>query len=154
MVEVLVEFFKDYGYWGMGMFAFLSGTIVPIASEVLLLFFLGIGLDAVGVTLAATLGNVLGGVTCIALGWMVKKEWLLRFFKISEERMKRADRIIQKYGFWAAGLSFLPAIGEVILILLGILRADKAKVIIVMAAGKLIRSALLSASYVGLASLV
>ncbi|MBO7230983.1 MAG: DedA family protein [Bacteroidaceae bacterium] len=154
MVETLVEFFKDYGYWGMGVFAFLSGTIVPIASEVLMLFFLGIGLDAVGVTLAATLGNTLGGVTCFALGLLVKKEWLMRFFRISEKQMARADRIIEKYGFWAAGLSFLPAIGEVILMLLGILRANKAKVIVVMAVGKFIRYALLTASYVGLTSLI
>lgn len=154
MVEVLVEFFKNYGYWGMGVLAFLSGTIVPVASEVLLLFFLGVGLNAVGLTLVATLGNTLGGITCFVMGRVVNKEWLLRFFRISDKQMERADKIIKKYGFWAAGLSFLPAVGEALIILLGILRADTTKVIVVMALGKLIRYALLVASYMGVVSLI
>ena len=57
MVEQLIEFFKEYGYWGMGMLSFLSGTVVPIASEVLLLFFLGLGMNAVLLTVVATIGN-------------------------------------------------------------------------------------------------
>ena len=153
MVEAIIEFFKDYGYWGMGMLAFLSGTIVPVASEVLLLFFLGVGLNAVGLTLVATLGNTLGGITCFALGFLVSRERLLRLFKITDEQMQRADVIIQKYGFWAAGLSFLPAIGEVLVIVLGMLRANTAKVIIVMTLGKLVRYALLTASYLGIAEI-
>ena len=59
MVDALIDFFKDYGYWGMGVLAFLSGSIIPIASEVLLLFFLGLGLSAVWLTVVATLGNTL-----------------------------------------------------------------------------------------------
>lgn len=153
MVEAIIEFFKDYGYWGMGMLAFLSGTIVPVASEVLLLFFLGVGLNAVGLTLVATLGNTLGGITCFALGFLVSRERLLRLFRITDEQMQRADVIIQKYGFWAAGLSFLPAIGEVLVIVLGMLRANTAKVIIVMTLGKLVRYALLTASYLGIAEI-
>ena len=154
MVETIVDFFKDYGYWGMGLLSFLSGTIVPIASEVLQLFFLGLGLNAVGITLAATLGNTLGGITCFMLGFLAKKEWVLKFFKIPEKRMKRADVIIQKYGYWAAAISFAPVIGEVLLIVLGILRVNSVKVIIVMALGKFIRYALITASYLGVAEIV
>ena len=80
MVDTLIDFFMDYGFWGMGVLAFLSGTIVPIASEALLLFFLSLGLNAVGITLVATLGNTLGGITCFMLGTLASKEWLLRFF--------------------------------------------------------------------------
>lgn len=39
MVEVVIEVLKDYGYLGMGVLAFLAGTVVPITSEVLLVFF-------------------------------------------------------------------------------------------------------------------
>ena len=150
MVEAIIEFFKDYGYWGMGVLAFLSGTIVPIASEVLFLFFLGVGLDAVGLTLVATIGNTLGGITCFMLGFLADKDWVLRFFKVSEKHMQQADAIIQKYGFWAAGISFAPAIGEVLLLLLGMMRANKVKVVVVMAVGKLLRYAFIVASYLGI----
>ena len=40
MAELIIEFLKDYGYLGMGILAFLAGTVVPITSEVLLVFFL------------------------------------------------------------------------------------------------------------------
>ncbi|MBR4988477.1 MAG: DedA family protein [Bacteroidaceae bacterium] len=149
MVETLIEFFKDYGYWGMGILAFLSGTVVPIASEALLLIFLGLGMNAVGITLVATLGNTLGGITCFMLGSLASKEWLMRFFKIPEKRMKRADKLIQKYGYWTASISFVPALGETLLVMLGIMRVDKTKVIVVMAIGKLIRYALITATFLG-----
>ncbi len=152
MVDTLIDFFKDYGYWGMGMLAFLSGSIVPIASEVLLLFFLGIGLNAICLTFAATIGNTLGGITCFMMGMLASKEWVMRFFKVPEKRMKRADAIIQKYGYWAAALSFVPALGEVLLLTLGIMRVNPMKVIVVMAVGKFLRYAFLAVSYTGLAS--
>jgi membrane protein YqaA with SNARE-associated domain len=154
MVEILVDFFKDYGYWGMGLLAFLSGTVVPITSEVLLVLFLSLGLNAVGITLVAALGNTLGGITCFMLGSLASKEWLQRFFKIPEKRMKRADMMIQKYGFWTAGISFVPVIGETLLVALGVMRVNKVKVIAVMAAGKLIRYALITASYLGVVNFV
>lgn len=154
MVESIIEFFKDYGYWGMGMLAFLSGTAMPVASEVLQLFFLGVGLNAVGITLVATFGNTLGGITCFLLGMLAKKEWVLRFFKVSEKNMKKADVIVQKYGYWAAALSFAPFIGDVLLILLGMLRANPFKVIVVMALGKFMRYAFVSASYLGVAGVL
>lgn len=152
MVETLIDFFKDYGYWGMGILSFLSGSIIPITSEVLLLFFLNLGLDALGLTLVATIGNTLGGVTCFMVGYLTNKERVQRIFKISDRRMKRADMLIQKYGFWTAGISFVPVIGEVLLVTLGIMRVSKLKVIPVMAAGKLIRYAFITISYVGISN--
>lgn len=153
MVDALIEFFKDYGYWGMGVLAFLSGTVVPIASEVLLLFFLGIGLDALGITLVATFGNTLGGITCFMLGYLTSKERVQKLLRIPDRRMKRADALIQKYGYWVASVSFLPAIGEVLLVVLGVMRVNKYKVLAVMAVGKLIRYSFLTASYVGVTQL-
>ena len=153
MVEQLIEFFKDYGYWGMGMLSFLSGTVVPIASEVLLLFFLGLGMNAVLLTVVATIGNTLGGITCFMLGYLADMGMVSRLFRIPEKKMKRADRLIQKYGYWSAALSFLPAIGEVILVALGIMRVNKYKVIAVMDIGKFARYAFVVASFYGVVRL-
>ena len=147
----MIEFFKDYGYWGMGMLSFLSGTVVPIASEVLLLFFLGLGMNAVLLTVVATIGNTLGGITCFMLGYLADMGMVSRLFRIPEKKMKRADRLIQKYGYWSAALSFLPAIGEVILVALGIMRVNKYKVIAVMTIGEFARYAFVVASFYGVA---
>lgn len=154
MVESLIDFFKDYGYWGMGVLSFLSGSIVPIASEVLLLFFLGLGLSAVWLTLVATVGNTMGGITCFMLGYLTDKETVQRIFRIPDKRMKRANMLIQKYGYWTAMFSFVPAVGEVVLLVLGIMRVNKYKVIAVMAFGKFARYAFIAASFYGFSNLL
>ena len=154
MADLIIEFLKDYGYLGMGIMAFLAGTVVPITSEVLLVFFLGIGLNAVGLTLAATIGNTLGGVTCFMIGYLTTKEKVQKFFKVPDRRMKRADMLIQKYGYWTAMFSFVPAIGEVVLLVLGIMRVNKYKVIAVMAFGKFARYAFIAASFYGFSNLL
>ena len=153
-MDWLVQFFSEYGYWGMGVLAFLSGSIVPITSEVLLVFFLSMGLNAVALTFVATFGNTLGGVTCFLVGMLANKERVLKMFKITPRRMQRADRIIQRYGCWAAAISFVPVIGETLLVMLGIMRVSWWKVALVMAAGKLVRYAFITFSYLGVTSLV
>jgi len=150
MADLIIEFLKDYGYLGMGIMAFLAGTVVPITSEVLLVFFLGIGLNAVGLTLAATIGNTLGGVTCFMIGYLTTKEKVQRFFKVPDRRMKRADMLIQKYGYWTAAFSFLPVLGGVFLLSLGIMRVNRFKVISLMALGKLFRYSLVVISAIGI----
>ena len=150
MADLIIEFLKDYGYLGMGIMAFLAGTVVPITSEVLLVFFLGIGLNAVGLTLAATIGNTLGGVTCFMIGYLTTKEKVQKFFKVPDRRMNRADMLMQKYGYWTAAFSFLPVLGEVFLLSLGIMRVNRFKVISRMALGKLFRYSLVVISAIGI----
>lgn len=145
-----MEISKDYGYLGMAFISFLAGTVVPITSEVILVFFLNLGLSPLLLTLSATIGNTLGGITCFMIGYLTNKEKVQKIFKIPDRRMKRADKMIQKYGFWTASISFVPVIGEVLLVSLGIMRVDKYKVIAVMALGKFVRYLLITASYTGL----
>ena len=151
MLEIFIEFLKNYGYWGMGILSFLAGSVIPVTSEVLLIFFLSIGLNAMGLTLAATLGNSLGGFTCFIMGYLTNKERVQRFFKIDDKNMNKANSIIQKYGFWSAALSFVPLIGETLLIALGVMRVNKYKIIVVMTIGKFIRYAFITLSYTGVA---
>ena len=150
----MINLMSEYGYWGMGVLAFLSGSIVPITSEVLLVFFLSVGLNAVALTLVASFGNTLGGITCFFMGRIVSKEKAVAFFKITPRRMQRADRIIQRYGYWAASISFVPVLGETLLVMLGIMRVSWWRVAIVMAVGKLIRYAFITFSYAGVMQLL
>jgi membrane protein YqaA with SNARE-associated domain len=152
MLDCLIEFSKDYGYLGMAFISFLAGTVVPITSEVVLVFFLNLGLNPLILTLSAAAGNTLGGISCFLMGYLTNEERVQKFFKIPDRRMKRADKMIQKYGFWTASISFVPVIGEVLLVSLGVMRVNKYKVILVMALGKLLRYLLITASYTGLAS--
>ena len=154
MVEVLIDFLQDYGYWGMLLLSFLSGSVIPIASEALLVVLLGVGLNAMWLIVVATVGNTLGGITCFMLGYLTDKQIVQRAFSISDKKMERADSLVQRYGYWAAVLSFMPIIGEAILVALGIMRVDKYKVSIVMAIGKFARYAFVAISYYGISRLL
>ena len=152
-LDLIVRFFSEYGYLGMGLMAFLSGSVLPLTSEVLLMLLLGMGLNSMGLVVVSTIGNTIGGITCFYTGRIVKKEKVGRLFRVPEKRMRQADRIIQKYGFWASFLSFVPLVGTAILLTLGMLRVNPVKVTLVMMLGKFLRYLLVAASYTGFTGL-
>ena len=84
------------------------------------------------------------------IGYLTTKEKVQKFFKVPDRRMKRADMLIQKYGYWTAAFSFLPVLGEVFLLSLGIMRVNRFKVISLMALGKLFRYSLVVISAIGI----
>lgn len=152
-MDFLVDFLSAYGYWGMGIMAFLSGSVLPLTSEVLIVIFMGMGLNLMALVLVSTIGNTIGGITCYYTGRIVTKEKVARLFRVSDRRMHQADRLIQRYGVWASFLSFVPLIGTAILLTLGVMRVNCVKVTIVMMIGKLLRYLLVALSYVGFAEL-
>lgn len=143
----------DWGYWGMFLSAFLAGTILPFSSEAVLLACVGLGLDPVWSTLATTAGNALGGVTCYWIGHLGKMEWIEKYFKVNQKQLDKATRFIHGKGAWMALFSFLPVIGDAILIALGLMRANVWIVSISMTIGKLGRYAVLVATTLGLLKL-
>lgn len=143
----------DWGYWGMFLSAFLAGTILPFSSEAVLLACVGLGLDPVWSTLTTTAGNALGGVTCYWIGHLGKMEWIEKYFKVNQKQLDKAARFIHGKGAWMALFSFLPVIGDAILIALGLMRANVWIVSISMTIGKLGRYAVLVATTLGLLKL-
>lgn len=143
----------DWGYWGMFLSAFLAGTILPFSSEAVLLACVGLGLDPVWSTLATTAGNALGGLTCYWIGHLGKMEWIEKYFKVNQKQLDKAARFIHGKGAWMALFSFLPVIGDAILIALGLMRANVWIVSISMTIGKLGRYAVLVATTLGLLKL-
>ena len=56
-MDWLVDFLSGYGYLGMGLGAFIAGSVLPMASEVLLVIFMGMGLSPLLLLIWATVGN-------------------------------------------------------------------------------------------------
>ena len=69
------------------------------------------------------------------------------------KQMERATRFIHGRGAWMALFSFLPVVGDAILIVLGLMRAHIGIVTISMSIGKLARYAILVAATLGIISL-
>jgi membrane protein YqaA with SNARE-associated domain len=152
-MDWLVDFLSGFGYWGMAIGAFIAGSVLPMASEVLLVLFLGMGLNPILLLISATVGNTIGGFSCYYMARLAKREWVERFFHVSPRQMARADRVVQKVGVWAAFLSFVPLLGTAILLMLGFMRVNPLKISATMTAGKLLRYLIVLLSYTGVVEL-
>lgn len=152
-MDTMLQFLTEWGYWGMFISAFLAGTVLPFSSEAVLLACIGLGLDPVLSTLSTTAGNALGGLTCYWIGHLGKMEWIEKYLGVKKKQMDKAERFIKGKGSWIAFLSFLPVIGDAILVVLGLMRANAIIVAISMTLGKLARYAILVATTLKLISL-
>lgn len=153
-MDAFLQLLTDWGYIGMFISAFLAGTILPFSSEAVLLACVGLGLDPVWSTVSTTAGNALGGLTCYWIGHLGKTEWIEKYLKVDKRQMERAERFIRGRGSWMALFSFLPVIGDAILIALGWMRANVWIVALSMTIGKLARYAILVAATLGVIELI
>ncbi len=149
-MDAFLQLLTEWGYIGMFISAFLAGTILPFSSEAILLACVGLGLDPVWSTVSTTAGNALGGITCYWIGHLGKTEWIEKYLKVDKKQMDRAERFIRGRGSWMALFSFLPVIGDAILIVLGWMRANVWIVALSMTLGKLARYAILVAAALGI----
>ena len=153
-MDAFFQLLTDWGYIGMFISAFLAGTVLPFSSEAVLLACVGLGLDPVWSTIATTSGNALGGITCYWIGHLGKMEWIEKYLKVDKKQMDRAERFIRGRGSWMALFSFLPVIGDAILIVLGWMRANVWIVTLAMTLGKLARYTILVAATLGVIDLM
>ena len=131
--------FQDLGLWGLFLGCLLSATIIPFSSEALVTGALLLDYSPWTVILVATLGNTLGGMTCFLLGWLCKWSWIERFLKVKEETMAKAHLKVEKYGSFAALLTWLPIIGDPIAIVMGVMRTRVVPTTVLMFIGKGLR---------------
>ena len=123
----------------LGLFAnaFLAATILPFSSEPLFLALLALGKDPFTCFLVATVGNSLGGLTNLLLGRFSRNYF--------EKRGKspRGKELIQRYGAWIAWLSWVPFVGDPLLVAAGFYRTPFVMTAVFMVAGKAGRYAIL-----------
>ena len=135
--------FMEYGYAGLFVLAFLAATILPIGSEVFFMAMIAAGFDPWWCLVWASLGNTLGGMTNYWLGWLGKTEWVEKYLKVSKAKIRKMQKWLHYKGALTAFFSFLPAVGDLIPLALGYMKADVYVTAGAMLAGKLARYALL-----------
>lgn len=113
----------EYGYWGLFLAAFLSGTIIPLSSEAVLVGLLIAGIDPVSALIVATIGNWIGGMTTFWIGQMGKLDWIEKYFRVSHEKLVRWEKEVSQYGAFFAVLGWIPIFGNVIVLSLGFFHA-------------------------------
>ena len=130
---------EQLGLFGLFLGCMLSATVVPFASEALLAGALLMGYGKWAVTLVATLGNTTGGMISYLMGWLCKWEWLEKYFRVKREKLERMRDRVAKYGAWAALLTWLPFVGDLIAIAMGLMRVNPWCALLLMFIGKLAR---------------
>lgn len=135
-----MEQFVVWGYIGLFAGSFLAATILPFSSEALFVVLLGSGYDPLTCLLVATTGNSLGGATNLLIGRWGRK-------KFDPEQPPWGTKLIGRYGSTLALLSWVPIVGDPLLIALGYYRTPWPATLLFMVIGKLARYAALWYSY-------
>jgi membrane protein YqaA with SNARE-associated domain len=107
-METLVEVLLEYGYAGMFIAAFLSGSVVPFSSELVMFGLFQVGLAPWLLLLLGTLGNTLGSMTCYWVGLLGNMRWVERLFHVKPEQLARAERYVRGRGAWMPFSVFFP----------------------------------------------
>lgn len=132
----------ELGYWGLFLGSFLAATVIPFSSEVMLSAMLFAGFDPLVTLTVATIGNWLGGMSSFGLGWMGKMEWINRYLRVPQEKLDQMHRYVHGKSAWVALFCWLPFVGDVIAVVLGLLRSNIWITTIAMLIGKGIRYAI------------
>ena len=127
-----LSFSAEAGLWGMFVSSFLSATLLPGGSEVVLFALLKRHPDELWPALwLATLGNTLGGMTSYACG-----RWLPQWQKF--ESLPGRQRV-QRWGSPILLLAWVPLIGDALCVAAGWLRVNWLGCALFMALGKAAR---------------
>ena len=142
MLETLIHFFTQWGYFGLFIGSFLAGSIIPFSSEALVVACVGaLHMPPLTCLFVALAGNVSGGMTCYYLGHLGKIEWIEKYAHVSQEKLDRTLGFMKNRGAWMGFFAFIPMLGTAISVALGYVRSNVWIVLLTMTLGKLLRYA-------------
>ena len=141
----------ELGLAGLFLSAFLAGSILPFASEAVLVAVLLLGTEPWPAVTVATAGNVLGALTLYAMGrWVTAREsqenallhrLLARHTTEDPVRLEKAHRRIERWGPLALVAAWIPLLGDALVLCAGLLALPLAPVTLFVTLGKAARYA-------------
>ena len=127
----MFEWNGDTGLAALFAAAFVSATVLPANSEIVLIAVLKAFPERFSeAIMVATVGNTLGGMTTYGLGRLVPS---------SKVPAARVMAWVRRYGAWALIVSWAPIVGDAMCAAAGWLRVGVVPAIAAMAVGKLAR---------------
>lgn len=134
-----MDSFFDYNLWGLFFASFLAATVIPFSSEAILTYIIINGTDFSLAVSVATLGNWLGGMSSFMLGYLGKWEWIEKYLGTKRATIEKWHNRLYKRGAFFAFFSWLPFVGDIFAVTLGVLRTNILVISISMLAGKFLR---------------
>ncbi len=139
----MLDFLFGLGYLGLFIVSILGATLLPLSTELFVLGMPTLGYNLFAVILIATLGGYVGSLINYFVGKKGGDFLFSRYITIKESRWNRAVAIYQKYGVIALFFSWLPIIGDPLLVVAGTFHFDLRKFSFWVILGKLFRYLLL-----------
>jgi membrane protein YqaA with SNARE-associated domain len=127
-------------YAGLFAAAFLSATVLPFPSEVVLFgLLLTEHYQWWLLILVASIGNTLGSAVNWLLGRLLAQFEDRPWFPVKRETILRAEKWYHRYGRWSLLLSWLPFIGDPLTVVAGVLREPFPVFLVLVALAKTAR---------------
>ena len=116
--------------------AFISATLVPLGSEVLVVFLIEQQRSALFVMLVATFANTLGSYLNYWLGRKLLAYRDRRWFYFTQSQITRATTQFRRYGTWSLLLAWLPIVGDALTLAAGMARVKLSVFVLFVGLGK------------------
>ena len=132
----------DFTLGGLFLSAFLSSTVLPGGSEVVLALLANQNAHDPWLLLGvATAGNTLGGMSSWGLGRIIS--WKYSYSELSKPNQQRAIGQIQRWGSPALLFSWVPVLGDPLCIAAGWLKVNVWPALVFIGIGKALRYAVI-----------
>ena len=138
--------FQEYGVLGLFLNSLLSATAIPLPTEILTSALLVGGENELLIATVLIAGSSIGGLINYFVGFGGKKLFSRYKNKKSQQGMikqRKGHRVLDKFG-WSAIFfaSWIPVIGDLILISAGVKKMKFKKFVVLMISGKIVKSAI------------
>ncbi|MCK5933726.1 MAG: DedA family protein [Fulvimarina manganoxydans] len=135
---------------GLFASAFLAATVMPGASEIVLVAILVEGAaDPVAAVLVAGIANTLGSITNWALGRFFLRYQDRRWFPVPKSGLDKAASLFNRWGVWSLLLAWWPLGGDALTVVAGLLKVPLLTFTLLVGFGKLVRYALVALATLG-----
>lgn len=112
----------ELGYIGLFIVSLISATIIPAATEAVMLAMTGLGFSLVGLLIVATAGNVAGAFLNYTIG-LKGMDFIRRSrFAPDPERLEKIQAWFKRWGTSVLFFSWLPLIGDPMTIVAGLVK--------------------------------
>ncbi len=124
--------------WLLWISAFGAATLLPLQSEAVLLGLLSQTDYAPAVLIAvASMGNILGSCVNWWLGVKAEQYKNKKWFPVSDQKLLKAQKIYQRYGYWSLLLSWTPIIGDPMTLIAGLMKENIVRFLLLVSVAKI-----------------
>ncbi|MER0236580.1 YqaA family protein [Fulvimarina sp. MAC8] len=135
---------------GLFWSAFLAATILPGASEVVLIAALvETEINPVVAVLVAGTGNTMGSIVNWAMGRYFARYADRKWFPVPRPALAKAETVFKRYGVWSLLFAWWPFGGDALTLAAGFLRVSLLTFTVLVGAGKFARYAAVAAATMG-----